>query len=37
LIVNDLKQGKDLRGSVGLWIGPGTLGHFTNLTIDKKD
>jgi hypothetical protein len=37
LIVNDLKQGKDLRGSVGLWIGPGTFGHFTNLTIDKKD
>ncbi|GGH49966.1 hypothetical protein ACN9ML_12500 [Dyadobacter endophyticus] len=37
LIVNDLKQGKDLRGSVGLWIGPGTLGHFTDLKVTKLD
>ncbi|REC46348.1 hypothetical protein DRF67_15200 [Chryseobacterium pennipullorum] len=37
LIVNDLKQGKDLRGSIGLWIGPGTLGHFTDLKITKYD
>lgn len=37
LIVNDLKQGKDLRGSVGLWIGPGTLGHFTDLKVNKLD
>lgn len=37
LIVNDLKQGKDIRGSVGLWIGPGTLGHFTDVKITKKD
>lgn len=37
LIVNDLKQGKDLRGSVGLWIGPGTLGHFTDVSINKLD
>ena len=37
LIVNDLKQGKDLRGSIGLWVGPGTLGHFTDLKITKLD
>lgn len=37
LIVNDLKQGKDLRGSVGLWIGPGSLGHFTDLKVSKED
>ena len=37
LIVNDLKQGKDLRGSVGLWIGPGSLGHFADLKVTKLD
>ena len=37
LIVNDLKQGKDLRGSIGLWIGPGTLAQFTDLKIAKLD
>jgi hypothetical protein len=37
LIVNDLKQGKDLRGSVGLWIGPGSLGHFTDVKVTKAD
>lgn len=37
LIVNDLKQGTNLRGSIGLWIGPGTLGHFTNLTVAAED
>lgn len=37
LIVNDLKQDKNLRGSIGLWIGPGTLGHFTNLTVMAED
>lgn len=37
LIVNDLKQGKDLRGGVGLWIGPGTIGHFTDLKVTKLD
>ncbi|MEZ2440264.1 hypothetical protein AB6805_00980 [Chitinophaga sp. RCC_12] len=37
LIVNDLKQGKDLRGSIGLWIGPGTLGYFTDVSIHKLD
>ncbi|MCF0073864.1 hypothetical protein LZD49_25515 [Dyadobacter sp. CY261] len=37
LIVNDLKQGKDLRGNVALWIGPGTLGHFTDVKVTKVD
>ncbi|WP_294186391.1 hypothetical protein [uncultured Sphingobacterium sp.] len=37
LIVNDLKQGKDLRGSIGLWVGPGTLGHFKDLKLIKGD
>ncbi|KXH83531.1 hypothetical protein [Chryseobacterium kwangjuense] len=37
LIVNDLKQGGNQRGSIGLWIGPGTLGHFTGLKITKLD
>lgn len=37
LIVNDLKQGKDQRGSVGLWIGPGTLGHFSDIKVTKAD
>jgi hypothetical protein len=34
LIVNDLKQGVT-KGAVGLWIGPGTTGHFSNLRITK--
>lgn len=37
LIVSDLKQGGNQRGSIGLWIGPGTLGHFTDLKITKLD
>lgn len=37
LIVNDLKQGKNKRGTVALWIGPGTLGHFTDVKVTKAD
>lgn len=37
LIVNDLKQDKSLRGSIGLWVGPGTLAHFTELTVTPGD
>jgi hypothetical protein len=37
LIVTDLKQGKDLRGGIGLWIGPGTLAQFAELKITKAD
>ena len=32
LIVNDLKLGSST-GSVGFWIGPGTIAHFSNLKI----
>jgi hypothetical protein len=30
LVVNDLKQ-PSARGGIALWIGPGTIAHFTNL------
>lgn len=33
LIVNDLKLGPDLKGSVGLWVGVGTEAYFANLTV----
>ena len=32
LIVNDLKNGIT-KGAVALWIGPGTIAHFSNLKI----
>jgi hypothetical protein len=35
LIVNDLKLG-DSTGAVTLWIGPGTEGYFTGLTISQR-
>ena len=34
LIVNDLKQAPRA-GSIALWIGPGTIGHFTNLRVSS--
>lgn len=34
LIVNDLKLGAS-SGQIGLWIGPGTIAHFSNLRINK--
>jgi hypothetical protein len=34
LIVNDLKLGAS-SGALGLWIGPGTIAHFTNLRVTK--
>lgn len=34
MLVNDLKQGQS-KGSVALWIGPGTLAHFSNLRISQ--
>jgi hypothetical protein len=37
LIVNDLKQGKNLRGSIGVWVAIGTLAQFTDLKITKYD
>lgn len=35
LIVNDLKSGGQGKGAVALWIGPGTVAHFRNLTVDR--
>ena len=35
LVVNDLKLG-DSSGAVALWIGPGTEGYFTGLTITSE-
>jgi hypothetical protein len=32
LIVNDLKQ-SSVNGAVALWVGPGTIAHFSNLEI----
>ena len=34
LIVNDLKQGARA-GAIALWIGPGTVAHFADLTIQR--
>lgn len=33
LIVNDVKSGAQARGAIALWIGPGTVAHFRNLTV----
>lgn len=33
LLVNDVKSGANARGSVALWIGPGTIAHFRDLTV----
>ena len=35
LIVNDVKTGASGTGSVALWIGPGTVAHFRDLTVTK--
>ncbi|RIW13356.1 hypothetical protein D0X99_16400 [Algoriphagus lacus] len=35
LIINDLKHGADQEGSIGLWIGPGTEAHFSNLFVTR--
>jgi hypothetical protein len=37
LIVNDLKHGPGSRGPIGLWIGPGTEAHFSNLRVAADD
>lgn len=35
LIVNDLKNGPDSSGAIGLWVGQGTEGYFADLKISK--
>jgi hypothetical protein len=32
----DLKPGASAIGSVGLWIGPGTVAHFASLSVSTK-
>jgi len=34
LLVNDLKNGLS-KGAVALWVGPGTVAHFSNLRITR--
>jgi hypothetical protein len=36
LIVNDLKRGADATGGVGLWIGPGTIARFAEVSVTPK-
>jgi len=33
LVVNDVKSSPNAKGSIALWIGPGTVAHFRNLTV----
>jgi hypothetical protein len=33
LIVNDVKSGAQAKGGVALWIGPGTVAHFRDLSV----
>ena len=33
LVVNDVKTGASAKGAVALWLGPGTVAHFRNLTV----
>jgi hypothetical protein len=35
LIVNDVKTGAQGTGAIALWVGPGTIAHFRNVTIRK--
>lgn len=37
LLVQDLKLGSDINGSVGLWIGPGTEAYFRDIRVVKHD
>jgi hypothetical protein len=33
LIVNDVKSGANGSGAIALWVGPGTIAHFRNVTV----
>ena len=35
LVVNDLKGTVD-EGPIALWVGPGTIAHFTEVKVTKK-
>lgn len=34
MLVNDLKQGQS-KGAIALWVGPGTVAHFSNLRVSQ--
>jgi hypothetical protein len=34
LIVNDVKSGAQGRGAIALWVGPGTVAHVRNVTVN---
>jgi hypothetical protein len=36
LIVNDVKSGANGHGGVALWLEPGTVAHFRNLTVEPS-
>jgi hypothetical protein len=36
LMVNDVKSGADARGGVALWLEPGTVAYFRNLTVEPR-
>jgi hypothetical protein len=36
LIINDLKHGANLSGTIGLWVDVGTEGYFKDLKITKQ-
>lgn len=36
LIVGDLKGGAGRRGAIALWVGPGTVAHFADLTVKPR-
>ena len=33
LVINDVKSGAKGSGAIALWVGPGTVAHFRNLTV----
>lgn len=35
-IVNDVKSGASAKGALALWLGPGTVAHFRNLTVRSE-
>jgi hypothetical protein len=35
LVVNDVKSGAQGSGAIALWLGPGTIAHFRNLTVSS--
>lgn len=35
IVVTDMKHGASSSGSIGLWVGPGTEGYFSDLKISK--